>query len=73
MSERFNHAEQRRAMFRAQTPHRYAKQNGKPVVELWGPGVEGNEPLTAAQDLALIQWFKNQGCYVIVGTSWACS
>jgi len=49
----------------------YAKQNGKPVVELWGIGVEGNVSLTPAQSLSLIQWFQNQGCYVIVGTSWA--
>lgn len=42
----------------------YAKQNGKPVVSIYGLGYT-QHPSTAAQALDLINWFKNQGCYVI--------
>lgn len=42
----------------------YAHQNGKPVVALWGVGVSGRG--SASDWLNTINWFKNQGCYVIV-------
>jgi hypothetical protein len=49
----------------------YAKQGGKPVVQIWGIGY--NHIIgTAAIQLDLINWFKSQGCYVIIGvpTGW---
>ncbi|MEV4887032.1 hypothetical protein SAMN05660461_5773 [Chitinophaga ginsengisegetis] len=51
----------------------YAKQNGKPVVCIWGFGFnDSNHPWSAAVCLDVINWFKNQGCYVIGGvpTHW---
>jgi hypothetical protein len=51
----------------------YAKQNGKPVVCIWGFGFnDTNHPWTAAVCLDVINWFKGQGCYVIGGvpTQW---
>jgi hypothetical protein len=46
----------------------YAKQNGKPVVCIWGFGFnDANHNFTAAQCLDVINWFKGQGCYVIGG------
>ncbi|MFD4551323.1 xylosidase [Streptomyces sp. NPDC058467] len=46
----------------------YAKQNGKPVVCIWGFGFnDSNHPATAAAALDVINWFKSQGCYVIGG------
>jgi len=45
----------------------YVHQDGKPVVGLWGLGfthIQGN----ATECLELINWFKDQGCYVIGGT-----
>jgi chitodextrinase len=46
----------------------YAKQNGKPVVCIWGMGFnDSNHPATAAAALDVINWFKGQGCYVIGG------
>jgi hypothetical protein len=46
----------------------YAKQNGKPVVCIWGFGFnDANHNFTAAQCLDVINWFKSQGCYVIGG------
>lgn len=49
----------------------YARQNGKPVVCIWGFGFT-DRPGDAAQCLDVIQWFKSQGCYVIGGVpaSW---
>lgn len=44
----------------------YAKQDGKPVICLWGLGFT-DRPGTAAESLGLVQWFKNQGYYVIGG------
>jgi hypothetical protein len=46
----------------------YAKQNGKPVVCIWGAGVSGR-PGDVNSWLDVINWFKAQGCYVIVGTA----
>ena len=46
----------------------YAKQNGKPVVCIWGFGFDDpNHPFTAEACLDVVNWFKNQGCYVIGG------
>ncbi|MFG2779279.1 discoidin domain-containing protein [Streptomyces prunicolor] len=46
----------------------YAKQNGKPVVCMWGFGFDDpNHPFTADACLDVVNWFKNQGCYVIGG------
>jgi len=46
----------------------YAKQNGKPVVCIWGFGFnDGNHPTDSAACLRVINWFKSQGCYVIGG------
>lgn len=46
----------------------YAKQNGKPVVAIWGFGFDdNNHPWSAAVCNEVITWFKNQGCYVIGG------
>src|SRR5882757_476751 len=46
----------------------YAKQNGKPVVCIWGFGFnDTNHNFTAAASLDVINWFKSQGCYVIGG------
>ena len=43
----------------------YAKQNGKPVVCMWGVGMSY---MTTAQNLQIINWLKNtEGCYVIGG------
>jgi hypothetical protein len=47
----------------------YAKQNGKPVVGIWGFGFnDDNHPWTPAVCLDVINWFKSQGCYVMGGT-----
>jgi len=51
----------------------YARQNGKPVVCIWGFGFnDDNHPWSAAVCLEVINWFRNQGCYVIGGvpTHW---
>ncbi|MER6540245.1 discoidin domain-containing protein [Streptomyces sp900105755] len=46
----------------------YARQNGKPVVCIWGFGFnDPNHPFTAAACLDVVNWFKGQGCYVIGG------
>ena len=49
----------------------YARQGGKPVVAIWGVGYSGH-PGTPATTLQVIQWFQNQGIYVIggVGNDW---
>ncbi len=46
----------------------YAKQNNKPVVSIWGLGVSGR-PGDNDTYLDVINWFKEQGCYVIIGTA----
>ncbi|MET7402350.1 discoidin domain-containing protein [Dactylosporangium sp. NPDC005572] len=51
----------------------YARQNGKPVVCIWGFGFnDDGRPFQPAACLDVINWFKNQGCYVIGGvpTHW---
>ncbi|MEW1779843.1 discoidin domain-containing protein [Streptomyces sp. NPDC086777] len=46
----------------------YARQNGKPVVCVWGFGFnDPNHPFTADACLDVVNWFKGQGCYVIGG------
>jgi hypothetical protein len=46
----------------------YAKVGNKPVVQVWGPGFTDNHPGTAAETIALIDFLKSRGCYVIGGT-----
>jgi hypothetical protein len=51
----------------------YARQNGKPVVGIWGFGFnDNNHPWSASVCLDVINWFKAQGCYVMGGvpTNW---
>ena len=51
----------------------YARQNGKPVVCIWGFGFsDDNHNFSAAACLDVVNWFKAQGCYVIGGvpTHW---
>jgi hypothetical protein len=51
----------------------YAKQNGKPVVCIWGFGFsDNNHTWPSATCVEVIKWFKDQGCYVIGGvpTHW---
>jgi hypothetical protein len=46
----------------------YARQNGKPVVCIWGFGFnDANHPFSASVCLDVINWFKSQGCYIIGG------
>ncbi|MFJ8057886.1 discoidin domain-containing protein [Streptomyces sp. NPDC096142] len=46
----------------------YARQNGKPVVCIWGFGfADPNHPFTPDACLDVVNWFKGQGCYVIGG------
>jgi hypothetical protein len=46
----------------------YARQNGKPVVCIWGFGFnDPGRPFAPGPCLEVINWFKAQGCYVIGG------
>ncbi|HEV8570962.1 MAG TPA: discoidin domain-containing protein, partial [Actinoplanes sp.] len=46
----------------------YAKQNGKPVVCIWGFGFsDDGRPFAPAPCLDVVNWFKGQGCYVVGG------
>jgi hypothetical protein len=46
----------------------YARQNGKPVVCIWGFGFnDPGRPFAPAACLEVVNWFKAQGCYVIGG------
>ncbi|MFI5866797.1 discoidin domain-containing protein [Streptomyces sp. NPDC051546] len=46
----------------------YARQNGKPVVCLWGFGFNDSQrPFAPEVCLDVLGWFKQQGCYVIGG------
>lgn len=46
----------------------YARQNGKPVVCIWGIGV-ANRPGDVDSWKEVINWFKDQNYYVIIGTA----
>jgi fibronectin type 3 domain-containing protein len=47
----------------------YARENGKPVVCIWGLGMnDTTHPFTLSVCLDIVNWFKSQGCYVICGT-----
>ena len=47
----------------------YAKVGNKPVVQVWGCGfTDSKHPGTAAETIALIDFLKSRGCYVIGGT-----
>jgi chitodextrinase len=47
----------------------YARQNGKPVVCIWGFGYnDANHPWSQDGCLDVINWFKGQGVYLIGGT-----
>jgi hypothetical protein len=46
----------------------YARQNGKPVVGIWGFGFnDANHPWSPSACLDVITWFQGQGCYVMGG------
>ncbi|SEM56164.1 discoidin domain-containing protein [Streptacidiphilus jiangxiensis] len=46
----------------------YARQNGKPVVGIWGFGFnDANHPWDPSACSDVISWFKSQGCYVMGG------
>ncbi|GAA2369307.1 lectin [Dactylosporangium salmoneum] len=46
----------------------YARQNGKPVVCIWGFGFnDAGRPFAPGPCLDVVNWFKAQGCYVIGG------
>ncbi|GAA3599626.1 discoidin domain-containing protein [Nonomuraea rosea] len=46
----------------------YARQNGKPVVGIWGFGFnDSGRPWAPAPCLDVVNWFKNQGVYVMGG------
>ncbi|MFD5073418.1 xylosidase [Streptomyces sp. NPDC058371] len=46
----------------------YAEQNGKPVVCVWGFGFNDDKrDFSASAALDVVNWFKDQGCYVIGG------
>jgi hypothetical protein len=51
----------------------YATVGNKPVVQIWGTGFDGGaHPGTEAETIALINFLKSRGCYVIGGvpTHW---
>ncbi|MEU4781339.1 discoidin domain-containing protein [Micromonospora sp. NPDC023633] len=46
----------------------YARQNGRPVVCVWGFGFnDDGRPFAPAACLDVVNWFKARGCYVIGG------
>ncbi len=46
----------------------YAIQNNRPVVGIWGMGFDDeNHPWDTNTCIEVINWFKNQGCYVMGG------
>uniref|UniRef100_A0A914DFD6 C-type lectin domain-containing protein n=1 Tax=Acrobeloides nanus TaxID=290746 RepID=A0A914DFD6_9BILA len=46
----------------------YARQNGKPVICIWGFGFnDPQRPFTPDECLKVLNWFKSQGLYVIGG------
>jgi len=50
----------------------YLHHDGKPVVQLWGMGVNGNYRRSPEESLEVIKFFKDKGYYVIGGvpTDW---
>ncbi|VGO12799.1 hypothetical protein PDESU_01353 [Pontiella desulfatans] len=46
---------------------RYAREDGKPVVFIWGFGVRDHSPALAN---AVVDWFAAQNLYLICGTRW---
>ena len=44
----------------------YARQDGRPVVALWGFGFAGR-PVTQEQAMAIVSWFQGRGLYVVGG------
>lgn len=46
----------------------YARENGKPVVCVWGIGFP-DRPGNAAEWLDVVKWFRARGCYVIGGVT----
>ena len=47
------------------TSQQYLKENGRPVVCIFGIGLIGHDQATPASSLALIRWLQDQGLYVI--------
>lgn len=46
----------------------YARQNGKPVVSIWGFGFnDDNHPFSPEECIEVIRWLQNAGLYVIGG------
>ncbi|MFD7307231.1 glycoside hydrolase family 71/99-like protein [Promicromonospora sp. NPDC059942] len=46
----------------------YARQNGKPVVGIWGFGFDDPQrPFTPQECQEVVDWFQAQGCYVMGG------
>ncbi|GAA2276046.1 hypothetical protein GCM10009853_032690 [Glycomyces scopariae] len=46
----------------------YARQNGKPVVGIWGFGFnDAQRPFSPQECQEVVDWFKGQGCYVMGG------
>lgn len=43
----------------------YLKENGKPVVAIFGIGLSSRAKATPSKSLSLIRWLQAQGCYVI--------
>ncbi|MEI6913841.1 MAG: chitobiase/beta-hexosaminidase C-terminal domain-containing protein [Armatimonadota bacterium] len=54
--------------FNVKNHSRYLYHNGKPVVIVWGLGFnDTGHPGTTATASAVIQWFKDSGCFIIGG------
>ena len=50
---------------------RYLRHNGKPVVMIFGLGFKGdNYPVTPQLAIKLINYFKDDGCWVLGGVPW---
>ncbi|MDO8586134.1 MAG: hypothetical protein Q7T82_03760 [Armatimonadota bacterium] len=50
---------------------RYLRHNGKPVVEIFGMGIDGDPyPVTPELATQIINYFKNDGCWIIGGVPW---
>lgn len=55
--------------FNVKNHARYLYHNGMPVVVIWGLGFE-DRPGTPAIAQNIIDWFQNDGCFVIGGVPW---